>query len=121
MLCVSISTPHLSLRPCVATRATYGVRLPYAVRLSSPRSATDRTTRGSRRLVRGGVAEAPAARRELVGQRVDHLAVELCFPVHVRPGRDAGHADERDRLPAHDALPDLHQAQRGVVGADLKG
>src|SRR6185295_5768020 len=53
-------------------------------------------------------------------ERVDQLSEELRFPVDVRACRDAGHADERDRLTAHDSLTDTHERTRGVVVAALQ-
>ena len=38
----------------------------------------------------------------------------------VRAGRDTRHADERDRLTAHDALPDVHERGGGMEVAGLE-
>ena len=53
-------------------------------------------------------------------QRVDDHPIEFRFPVHVGAERHAGHADERDRLAADDAIADRHERKRGVVVAALE-
>src|SRR5205085_1330023 len=48
-------------------------------------------------------------------ERIDDPFILFDFPVHVRPGRRAGHADERDGLAAGDALADGHERSGRVV------
>src|SRR5947209_6640692 len=55
-----------------------------------------------------------------MGERIDDPAVLLDFPVDVRPGRRTGHADERDGLPARDAVPDGDERGGRVVVAALE-
>src|SRR5438067_7448257 len=52
-------------------------------------------------------------------QRIDDPSVLFDFPMHVRSGRRAGHADERDRLAAGDALADGRERRGRVVVAAL--
>src|SRR2546426_2513082 len=55
-----------------------------------------------------------------MGERIDDPAVLLDFPVDVRAGRRTGHADERDGLPARDAVPDGDERRGRVVVAALE-
>src|SRR5438132_3297856 len=52
-------------------------------------------------------------------ERIDDPFILFDFPVHVRPGRGAGHADERDRLATRDAVADGHERRGRVVVAAL--
>src|SRR5437868_3206118 len=48
-------------------------------------------------------------------ERIDDPSVLFHFPVHVRPGGGAGHADERDGLAARNAVADRHERGGRVV------
>src|SRR6266849_3199777 len=50
---------------------------------------------------------------------IDDPSVLSDFPVHMRTGRGAGHADEGDRLAARDAVADGHERRGRVVVAAL--
>src|SRR5438094_2029893 len=54
-----------------------------------------------------------------MGERIDDPSVLFHFPVHVRPGGGAGHADERDGLAARNAVADRHERGGRVVVAAL--
>src|SRR5213594_761759 len=53
-------------------------------------------------------------------ERIDDPSVLFDFPVHVRTAGRTGHADERDRLAARDAVADRHERRGRVVVAALE-
>src|SRR5438132_7448548 len=54
-----------------------------------------------------------------MGERIDQPFVLFHFPVHMRPGRGAGHREERDGLAARNAVADGHERGGRVVVAAL--
>ena len=104
-----------------------GLGLPDSVRAQAAASVETRDRRTG--AVDGERAEGLARGRQrhdrgcdaaLARERVDELAEELCFPVEVRTGRHARHADDRDRLTANDALPEVHERAGDVEVAALE-
>src|SRR5712691_1352636 len=53
-------------------------------------------------------------------ERIDDPSVLFDFPVHVWTAGRTGHADERDRLAARDAVADGHERRGRVVVAALE-
>src|SRR2546426_2593227 len=53
-------------------------------------------------------------------ERIDDPSVLFDFPMHVRPARRTGHADERDWLAARDMVADGNERSGRVVVAALE-